>query len=70
MIYIRESEIKSKEIGKLLSERGFERVRIRGSHQIWSDGSRTISLTIPTVNRMVAKRIVKTISAGQPSMSV
>lgn len=59
---MRETEIKTKCITKILSENGFNQVRSSGSHRIWSDGKHTISVTSPTVNRMVARRIMKSLN--------
>lgn len=66
---MREKEVKTKNIGRLLFDSGFRQVRFRGSHQIWSDGKSTISLTYPTINRMVAKRISKMIRENHESAS-
>jgi len=43
---------------KVLKENGYKLIRTRGSHCIYSNGNRTLTIN-RDVNRMVAKRLIK-----------
>ena len=50
-----------KEVVKVLSERGYHKVRQKGSHQIWRDESTGASVTVSTnmKSRQTANEIMK-----------
>ena len=50
-----------KDVQDELYANGYKLVRRKGSHQAWSNGRRTISITCVKMNRAVAARIIKEI---------
>lgn len=49
----------SREVQRFLMDAGFQNVRTRGGHQIWSDGKRQVAVTVAHMNACVANRIIK-----------
>ena len=49
----------SREVQRFLMDAGFQNVRTRGGHQIWSDGKRHVAVTVAHMNACVANRIIK-----------
>lgn len=47
-----------REFGKILDNNGYRHIRTKGSHLIYGNGSRTISVN-KNLNRMVAQRLIK-----------
>ena len=49
----------SREVQRFLMDAGFQNVRTKGGHQIWSDGKRQVAVTVAHMNACVANRIIK-----------
>ena len=49
----------SREVQRFLMDAGFQNVRTKGGHQIWSDGKRQVAVTVAHMNACVANRILK-----------
>lgn len=52
-------DIKSRVFIKLLKANGYELLRGNGSHRIYSNGTNKITITVPTINAMVMRRLIK-----------
>lgn len=48
----------TREIEKMLRKKGYEHVRTRGGHKIYSNGMCSVAVT-SKINKMVALRIIK-----------
>ena len=54
--------MKNKDFARILKDEGFSPQRQSGSHLIWSDGKRNVSVPQGSnVNRMLARRLIKEI---------
>lgn len=51
--------IKIQELQRALKRGGYKLKRTTGSHQIWSNGIKTVSVPVVKLNPMIAKRLVK-----------
>ena len=49
----------SREVQRFLMDAGFQNVRTKGGHQIWSNGKRQVAVTVAHMNACVANRIIK-----------
>lgn len=49
----------SREFIQLLKQNGFTHKRTKGDHYIFKNGTKTISVNIRGLNRMVAQRLIK-----------
>lgn len=47
-----------REFGKILDNNGYRHLRTKGSHSVYGNGERTISVN-KNLNRMVAQRLIK-----------
>ena len=47
-----------REFGKLLNNNGYRHVRTKGSHSVYSNGDRTLTVN-KGINRMVVQRLIK-----------
>lgn len=52
-------QYKPREADKILKKSGFEEVRSRGSHRIYSNGKATISIPVIKLNCKLFKRLIK-----------
>lgn len=54
-------EVSVKEMIKLLKTNGFYLLRSTGGHQIYSNGTRSVSIPVhnKTINRMLSRRLIK-----------
>jgi predicted RNA binding protein YcfA (HicA-like mRNA interferase family) len=52
---------KTRDFISMLNRNGFKRIRTTGDHGIFSDGERSIVITLggKEINRMVARRLIK-----------
>lgn len=53
------AEWKSREFIKLLKANGYEYVRSKGDHAIYSNGSNHIAITKPTIKGVIVQRLIK-----------
>ena len=49
----------SREIIKILKNNNYKCIRVSGDHHIYSNGTNTISITVPKINRMIVRRLIK-----------
>lgn len=48
-----------REVQRLLRDSGYSVARTRGGHQIWTDGKRSVAVTVAHMNACVANRIIR-----------
>ena len=51
--------VTARELGQLLTGKGFILDRITGDHKIYKKDGKTVSVNIRNLNRMVARRLIK-----------
>ena len=51
--------VTARELGQLLTAKGFTLERITGDHKIYKKGDKTVSVNVRNLNRMVAQRLIK-----------
>jgi predicted RNA binding protein YcfA (HicA-like mRNA interferase family) len=54
----------ARELTKRLKNKGYSKVRSRGSHDMWSNGINTIAIN-QKLNKMVFKRLLKQLESGE-----
>lgn len=54
----------SREVQRCLMDAGFQNIRTKGDHQIWSDGKRQVVVTVAHMNIYIANRIIKECCMG------
>ncbi len=53
-----------REVLRKLKDSGYDVVRTTGGHQIWSNGERSVSVTVCHMNTCVANRIIRDYCTG------
>lgn len=48
-----------RKIRKILKQNNYTYIRTKGSHEIYSNGKNTVSITYPITNALVARKIIK-----------
>lgn len=48
-----------REVQRLLRDSGYSVARTTGGHQIWTDGKRSVAVTVAHMNACVANRIIR-----------
>jgi predicted RNA binding protein YcfA (HicA-like mRNA interferase family) len=48
-----------KEMRRILKTSGYITVRQRGSHEMWTNGSRTLAIPVTSLNPTIARRLIK-----------
>lgn len=56
---INKKTVNARELGQLLTAKGFELVRTKGDHKIYKKDDKTVTVNLRNLNRMVAQRIIK-----------
>lgn len=54
-------QVTVKEMQSILKDKGYSCLRQRGSHQVWSNGNKTISVPVVELKGVVANRLIKEI---------
>ena len=49
----------SREMIKILKKNNYKYVRGKGDHKIYSNGINSIVITVPKINKMIARRLIK-----------
>ncbi len=52
-------EYNSREMRKVLRDRGYAHIRTKGSHEIWVNGSRSVVLPAATLKVVIAHKLLK-----------
>lgn len=55
-------QVTVKEMQSILKDKGYSCLRQKGSHQVWGNGNRTVSVPVVELKCVVANRLIKEIS--------
>lgn len=48
-----------REFKKILKKNGYHYVRSKGSHSVWNNGIKSLTITEKKINRMIIQRLIK-----------